>query len=239
VLHQTRRAFSLVEVLLAAVILALVGIPVLSVFISSTHTVSRTDTRREIRYYIMEILAHVQRQALHELWRNFGPGDVVGYQNAGLMKDRLALVDPSTHKVLPYNGSGDNPNPLGFTDEFLQDMDRDGYDARLHFEFYTRKELGLPPIHFAPGKDPPKDPPGPLGMLHMQAGYVSIKIIDLRTLKDVNGDESKAVAGEWGQPIMCPAIVGRPGLQLKSCPAVAPDVRRKFGPLLEIREAAL
>jgi hypothetical protein len=41
------------------------------------------------------------------------------------------------------------------------------------------------------------------------------------------------------EPIMCPAIVGRPGMNPSSCPADNPMVRRKYGPLLARREAGL
>lgn len=67
----------------------------------------------------------------------------------------------------------------------------------------------------------------------MQAGFA-----DVTLLKLVPNGSAKPVT-VWRQPIMCPAVVGRPGLKLSSCPAISPKVKEKYGPLLAKREAAL
>lgn len=228
-----RVGMSLTEVMVAVAIMAVVSIPVIGIYMQSTTTLGKTDTRREIRFYIQEILAHANRSSLHELFDNFGPSGFGKY--GGKMKDRIAEVDPSTSAVL----SNPAANPLRFTSDFMQDMKRDGYDARLHFEFYPRKALGIDPPEFdennpSGGKASPK-----FGILHMQAGEVTVKILSLEKLKENGGNEDDSVVARWVQPIMCPAIVGRPGLQLKSCPAIAPDVMKEYGPVLKAREAAL
>jgi prepilin-type N-terminal cleavage/methylation domain-containing protein len=223
-----RRGFSLTEILIGTVILAVVGVPMLGVFISSKHNVKRTDARREVRFYMQKIFDHLNRQPLHDLWKNFGPGEVVGFDAAGRMRHRIAEYDARSGRI-----TGDNP--LGFTAEFVQEMLRDGYEARVFFEFFTRKELEITPAQYRPGVP---DNPSPLwGILHMQAGWAQVYLLDREKLRTNGGNEAQSVIGQWKEPIMCPAIVGRPGLKLAGCPAVNPDVRAVYEPLLRRREA--
>jgi prepilin-type N-terminal cleavage/methylation domain-containing protein len=224
------RAFTLTEVLIASVILALVGIPVMGVFITAKQGITRTDVRREARYYIQEILAHLDRQSLHDLWRNFGPGEVLGHDVAGRLRHRLAEFDPATGRIA-------GKNPLGFEEEFLQEMIQEGLDARVFFEFYTRKELEIDPPKYTLGV---QDKPSPkYGIYHMQAGWAEVVLLDTRKLRAARGKESQAVLASWKQPIMCPAIVGRPGLKLSGCPAVNVRVKLEYAPLLERRERSM
>ena len=230
-MKTTRSAFSLTEIMIAAVILAIVGIPVIGIFMGSKDAITRTDSARDARYFVNEILAHAERQSLHELWDNFGPNEVIAV--AGKMKHEIAVYDPATGKVA---GDPNVANPLGFQESFLADMIRAGFKAKLYFEFYTRKELEVTPLIPNPRQQDVAS--ARFGILHMQAGYASVEIIDTKAAAKL-GDETKATVLFWQQPIMCPAVVGRPGMKLSSCPAVDRKVRMKYLPLLLEREASL
>jgi hypothetical protein len=54
----------------------------------------------------------------------------------------------------------------------------------------------------------------------------------------INRDTQEKEAVET-QTIMCPAVVGRPGLKLQSCPALNKDVFDIYAPLLDQYEATL
>lgn len=224
-------AFSLTEIMIAAVILAIVGVPVIGIFIGSKDAIVRTDAARDARYFVNEIFAHAERQSLHELWDNFGPGEAIAA--AGKMKHEIALYNQKTGKV---TGTVDQANPLGFQESFLQEMIHAGFKAKLYFEFYSRRELEVQPLIPNPRKQDTASVR--YGILHMQAGYATVEIIDLKSLAKT-GDERASVVNFWQQPIMCPAVVGRPGMKLSSCPAVDRRVRAKYLPLLLEREASL
>lgn len=229
-MKTTRNGFSLTEIMIAAVILAIVGIPVIGIFLGSKDAITRTDSARDARYFVNEILAHAERQSLHELWDNFGPNEVIA--QAGRMKHEIAIYDIKTGKV---QGNPMQANPLGFQESFLQELTRAGFKAKLYFEFYSRKALEVEPQ--IPNPRAQDIASARYGILHMQAGYASVEIIDLKAAEKV-GDE-KATVTFWQQPIMCPAVVGRPGMKLSSCPAVDRKVRAKYLPLLLEREASL
>lgn len=216
----SRRGFSLIEVLFAAVILALAGVAVLGVFSSSTRTIQAADARTEYDFYVQKILQHAQSHSLHPLWDNYGP------EAAGLdrpLLGRLALVDQDGALAAPDDPAA---NPLGFPQSFLRDLARAGLDARLSFDFFTREELGIRPVETPPV---PGRPPGPTrltkghGLLHMQAGRITVTLLE--------GEDERPVR-EVTQPLICPQIVGKPGIKLSSCPAVNPRVRCRYQPLL-------
>jgi hypothetical protein len=214
---------SLTEILIAAVLLALAAIPMLTVFHTSSQSIGRTDQRREARHYIGSILEHMKRQSLHDLWKNFGPWDVAGLDAAaGRLRDRIAELDQQGKLV---NGNPDAVNPLGFTQDFLDEMRRDGYVARVRFEFYTRRELGVAPLGF--NSKVKVSVSRTIGLHHMLAGWAEVRLLVLGSNEQI----ARVV-----EPIMCPAIVGRPGMRLSSCPAVNEKVRREYGPLLARRE---
>ena len=249
-----RAGLTLIEILVASVILVVVAIPMLGIFDSSRQSIARTDRRREIRHITSEILAHAGRQPLHDLWDQYGPGEVVGFDTAGRMHHKLADLDPATGHI-----NGDNP--LGFNQAFLDEMRALSLEARLYFEFYTRVELGLDApkdakekeaLSIVEGDDPVQDkkaakrasdlglpPPSSkpaFGILHMQAGYARVDIFDRDLLAKNRNHPERALVSRWAQPIMCPAVVGRPGLKLASCPAVNAKVKAKYLPLLAMRE---
>lgn len=224
---KKRNAMTLTEILIATVIMLIAAFPVMAIFSTSHQSLERTDVRRTARHYTSEILARVKRQSLHDLWKNFGPWDAAGLDaEAGRLRDRIAEMDPNGKLVA---GAQDLVNPLGFTQDMLTEMRRDGYDARVRFEFYTREELGVSPAQFSQKKKDKVDPV--IGLHHMQAGWAEVQIIE--------AGKPKEVISQVREPIMCPAIVGRPGMKLSSCPAVNPNVRKKYGPLLARREASL
>ncbi len=210
-----RAGVTLVEVLIATIIMAIAGVAAMNIFTASSFGIRQTDERRELRYYIREIFAHVNRQPLHELWDHYGPQ---GFELAPRpLVGALALVDASGKLVDPAKPQF---NPLGFTQGFLDDLRRDGLSAKIWFEFYYRdQELRYK------GKEP--DPQ--IGLRHMQAGVAAV------SLYDVNDPEERSLL-LWRQPVMCAAIVGRPGLQLSSCPAMQKDVKCRYGPVLARRE---
>lgn len=207
-LGRQRRGVTLVEILIAAVILAICAVAVLSIYSTSTQGIQRTDERRELRSYMGEIFAHVNRCSLHQLFDLFGEAPAAERKTLG----RIALTDENGGMVNPQD---DNANPLGFTEDFTKDLARAGLAAKVDFRFYSPEELKL---------DEKGNPSTDVGLMFMQAGWVTVTLIDAENDKPLS---------TWKQPIMCPAIVGRPGLKLSSCPAIAPRVKCQYWPKLK------
>ncbi len=219
------RGTSLIEILIASVLLAVAGVAVMSIYRAGTKGIQVSDLRREERFYLQEILAHVNRNSLHQLWDHYGPQ---GFGPPRPLLGALALVDGNGKMADPENLQA---NPLGFTQDLLDEMRRDGIQARIDFDFYSRNELQV------------KEDGAPnqfIGLLHMQAGYVAISLFNRDPGEDPGApppDPTQvAPVAVWRQPIMCPAIVGRPGLKLSSCPALSPRVKCKYGPELARKE---
>lgn len=229
-----RRGITLIEVLIAAVILALCAVPVIAIFIQGKQGIVRTDDRRRARFYLNEILARVNRVSLHTLWNYFGPkgynvnggaNPQIGFSGpTGKFRDRIAEFDASTGQIFP--GPPGQVNPLGFTADFLQDLTRAKYDAQITFDFFSKKGLNVT----TPDGGGIGVPDRNIGIMHMQAGFVVVTL--------VNRDTQEKEAVET-QTIMCPAVVGRPGLKLQSCPALNKDVFDVYDPLLAQYEATL
>jgi prepilin-type N-terminal cleavage/methylation domain-containing protein len=210
---RRRRGLTLIEVLIATIILAVAVVAVMQIFRGANIGIRKTDERRELRYYLSEIYAHVNRQPLHELWDYFGPPDFADRSLAG----KLALINAEGKLEDP---SDLNKNPLGFTQTFIDEMRRDGLGGRVFFEFYYRDEE----LRYKDGEPDPQ-----VGLAHMQAGVASVQIYDL-------SDPEERTLLEFRQPVMCPMIVGRPGIQLSSCPALNDAVKCQYGPKLAARE---
>lgn len=212
---RNRAGLTLIEILMATVILALSAAAAMNVFTTSSMGIRKTDERRELRYYLREIFAHVNRQALHKLWDHFGPS------GPGLpprpLGGSLALVDAQGKLVDPANPGN---NPLGFDQGFLDDLRRDGLDAKVEFMFYPRNELLV---------GPNGEPNPHVGLRYMQTGYAGVILFDRE-------DPQERQLIRWNQPVMCPAIVGRPGLQQSSCPALNPSIKCQYGGWLAIFE---
>lgn len=242
---QNRKAVTLVEILLASLILALCAVPVISVFLQSKGTISRTDSRRKYFHYAREIVSRAERASLHVLWNYYGPkgfnvpggpkdpdrpefGNIAPFGASGRFRDRLAEYDPIAKRLTAGdpNQHGADVNPLGFSQDFLDEMATEGFEGQLSFEFFPRKALGI--ADTAPGVI--GTPHADIGILHMQAGYCYVRLVDFKT---------RAVLYEEMNTIMCPAVVGRPGLKLSSCPAVSKGVNLIYAPILKQREADL
>ena len=241
-----KRGLTLTEVLIATVIMVLVSIPVIGLFMSSKQSITRTDTRREKRHFLGEILGRAQKHSLHVLWRYFGPGFVGGLENeCGWIRDGIAITD-TNGKLLPrpnivkLQKSQMDPNPLGFTQDFMDDMRVAKYEARIRFEFYRRDRLGVTPPAYTPGEKVRQLAVGPIGVHHLQAGVIAIGVRST----DPKEDQTPEV---WVVPMMCPAIVGRPGLKMEGCPALQDkytdfdgstyDFHDRYSALLAKREA--
>ncbi len=225
---KRRQGLSLIEILIASVILAIAGIGIMTIFSTSTNTIGRTDARREYRFYLSEILAHVNRQSLHKLFFHYGPTGQRAELNSGMIESRnlgeVAVLDADGKIVNPED---EMTNPLGFTQAFVTLMHTEGLRAEITFEFLRRKD----DLNIQDGKKIDIA----VGIRHMQAGMATVDLFQEVTYAD-GSSESKPVAS-IAQPIMCPAIVGRPGLKLSSCPAVAPAVKCAYLPILQAIES--
>jgi hypothetical protein len=239
------KGLTLVEVLTASLILSLIAIPVLTIFLQSKNNIVRTDSRRKYFHYAREIVSRAERASLHVLWNYYGPkgynvpgglkdpdrpafGTIAAFGASGRFRDRLAEYDPVTKKLTPGNPAlhGSDVNPLGFSEDFLDEMAMEGFEGQLSFEFFPRKALGI-------ADTPPGvigKPHADIGILHMQAGYANVRLVDIK---------NRQVLYEEMNTIMCPAVVGRPGLKLSSCPAISKGVNLIYAPILKLREADL
>lgn len=213
--NPQKRGFTLLEILIAAVILAITGIAVLNIFSQSGRGILKNDERRELRYYLREVLNYVNRQPLHGLWDHFGPE---GAGPSRPLAGAICLVDAAGNIVRPHIAES---NPLGITQGFVNSLRRDQLEVRIVFDFFFREHLAI-------GDEGAADPN--FGLLHMQAGGVWIGLFDANDPESIGTDDAsreKALL-QWRQPVMCPAIVGRPGLKLSSCPALQKDVKCKY-----------
>jgi len=96
-------------------------------------------------------------------------------------------------------------NVLNVDEWVLGRLEARGWDVDLRFRFLTRGELGYKTADdLKPGS----------GVLRFQAGVVWLRLYD-----------GRKVMQEVKKCIYCPMILGRPGLDLKQCPAVNPQMR--------------
>lgn len=206
-----RRGVTLLEVLIAAVLLAMSGVAVMNIFMGANRGIKKTDERREIRHHLVKVFAHANRQAIHKLFDNFGRSAAgASRPNGGY----LARYDADgTLQIRP--GFKEEDNPLGITQTFLDELRRDGLSARLTFDFFPRRELmeGGNPNNTTIDTN--------IGIEYMQAGRLQVEIVSW-------DHPEEAALLSWVQPVMCPMIVGRPGIALKSCPALDPSVQKCF-----------
>src|SRR5262249_34326088 len=94
------QGLTLSEILIATVIMVLVSIPIIGLFMTSKQTITHTDTRRDKRYFLSEILGRAQKHSLHALWRYYGPKFASGMAGeCGYLWDCLAVTDGSGQLV--------------------------------------------------------------------------------------------------------------------------------------------
>jgi prepilin-type N-terminal cleavage/methylation domain-containing protein len=221
--RRARGGFSLIEVLIAAVIMAIAGVGVMTIFSQSSKSLGKSDAKREYRFYLREVLAHVNRQSLHKLYFHYAEDDAGGQLNSRLL-GALALVDADGNMIDPQE---EMTNPLGFTQAFMLQMHQEKLRGEIEFRFLERiNELG-----YEAGEDLPS---AQVGILHMQAGVAQVRMYQTFVYPDGSEEEREVAVVE--QPIMCPAIVGRPGLKRSSCPAVNEDVQCAYLPILAAQE---
>ena len=136
-----KRGFTLVEILIASIILAIAGVAVLNIFSQSGKGIMKTDERRELRFYLREVLNHVNRQPLHKLWDHFGPE---GAGPTRPLAGAICLINGSGNIVRPHKVES---NPLGVTQGLVNDLRRDQIEVRIVFDFFRRADLALSLIH--------------------------------------------------------------------------------------------
>ncbi len=211
-----RRGITLIEVLVASIVLAVAAVSVMNVFRGSAMGVRKTDEKRELRYYLAEVFSHLNRRPLHELWDAYGPPPHASRSIAGAMvlTDASNTIIPDADPLIPKN------NPLGLTQSFVDELHRDRIGVKIWFNFYYRQE----DLDYSG-----TTPNSAIGLLHMQAGIARVALYSL-------DDPEERHLSEWRQPIMCPMIVGRPGIKLSSCPALSNSVKCEYGPLVAAAE---
>lgn len=96
-------------------------------------------------------------------------------------------------------------NVLNVDQWVIDQLKKNDWAVDLKFRFLTRKELGYGSANDIKPKS---------GVLRFQAGVVWLRIL-----------EGRKVVQDLKKCIYCPMILGRPGLDLRQCPAVNPEVR--------------
>lgn len=145
---RRRRAFTLLEILVAAVIFTLASTPLVLLFNSTTRQVKGLDKRAEIRALTGQILERIEAMDFVSLHDSFGvepeaPGRLVGQ-----------LADGARNPLMIDRGSLDRLAELGMS-------------GALEFRFMTRDELGM---------DPANPLKSSSGLLHLQAGVIELRI---------------------------------------------------------------
>ena len=152
-MKQADNGFTLLEVLIAAVLLTLIAIPIFSLLWTSKHGIDRTDRNREIRFLTDMVMNCAENADFVELWKNFG-GDFDGLG---------CPVGPSQIR----SGLGENRNnPLRIDVWVFERLKANKWPPKLQFRLLTKKEL----------KHDPKNPMTGSGVLHLQAGVIVLQI---------------------------------------------------------------
>jgi prepilin-type N-terminal cleavage/methylation domain-containing protein len=194
-----RRGFTLVEVAVSALVVAILSVSMISLMSSTGKQIQRTDTRREARYLLRDLLDRIEAADFLTLYQNFGvEPEVKGRIREGLYRPAV-FVDGE--RVPEYN-------PLNLTRRQKEHLEELGWKARLEFRFMTREELGASVLNEATSLS---------GVLHLQAGWIELlvegpELPPQRVLK----------------PVFCPLVLGRPGLMLSQCPATNEGLKREL-----------
>lgn len=143
-----RRGFTLLEILIAAVVFTVASVPLLLLFNSTSRQVKGLDRRAEIRAITQQVLGRVESMDFVTLHDNFGvepeaPGRLVG-----------KLTDGAR-------------NPLMLERGWMDRLDELGLSGSLEFRFMTKSELGV---------DPANPLKSTSGLLHLQAGVIVFRI---------------------------------------------------------------
>jgi hypothetical protein len=200
-MNHREKGTTLLEVLIGAVLLALIAVPIFSLLWSSSHSVERADQNREARFLSDLILGYAENSDFVELFDNFGasfPDDKDG---------KNCLQGPNNDLSEGVMRGGQNV--LAVDDWTRKQLTQKGWKVDLKFRFLTRNELGYGGnVHNIKPK---------AGVLHFQAGVIWLRLLD----------DHDRVIENIRKCVYCPMILGRPGLDLKQCPAVNPEIRDK------------
>ncbi|MBI2943575.1 MAG: hypothetical protein HYY25_05195 [Candidatus Wallbacteria bacterium] len=192
---SARLGQTLFDVLIGAVVLAMVAVPLGLLLTSSSRSIRSTDLGRETRQLLEAVMRRVESTDLTLLWDSYG----VEPESPGRLIGKLAEYTP---------GGQAGRNPLLLDQEVLQRLAELGLECTLEFRFMSRKELGVDAVNHLKSDS---------GLLHLQAGVA--RLVATGKLG------SRPFTEEIKKPIYCPMILGRPGLMLSQCPAVNPALR--------------
>lgn len=195
---RDRSAASLVEMMIASVILLIVVVPVGLMMSGSSNVVQRVDLQREVRTIIDHLIERAEAQDFGVLYDNFGVRpDAAGRIGQGLTRG--------------------NANPLEVEGGILKRMEAAQLQCSLTFRFFSKSE-----VRVQPGNNLRTES----GLLWLQGGVLTLKVwggaTSGRLLARYEVDETIE------RTVYCPLILGRPGLLLNQCPAVDPVKKAKY-----------
>lgn len=185
-----RRGFTLVEVSVASLVVAILGVTTVALMTTTGKQIRRTDARSEDRHLVREVLDRVEALDFLSLYQNFGiEPESVGRMKEGLYRPSFEL---DGERVPEYD-------PLGLPQRLKDAMLANEWTTRLTFRFLTREELGV---------DPGNGATSLTGVLHLQAGEITLAI-------ERPGHPPVTIR----KSLFCPLVLGRPGLVMSQCPA--------------------
>ncbi len=198
-MRSARRAFTLVEVSVAALVLALFAVPLFGLLRTSSRSIAATDRRREVRFLVQEVWDRVEAADFLTLYNAFGEEPrAPGRLETGLWQPGK-FVDG---EWIP--GS----NPLLLTERLKATLEATGWTIRLRFRFLTREELGVEGENGFASES---------GVQHLQAGRATLEI-----------DGAASGHHRTMRTLYCPLVLGRPGLTMSQCPATNEGLKREL-----------
>jgi hypothetical protein len=204
--NANEKGTTLFEVLISAIVLSLIVLPIGLLLTTSNRTLRNTDINREVRSLMAQVMERIEATDLTKLW------DAFGVEPDSPARFKGFLFKPEALSTAGGERSSDDANPLHLDiplmNRIMEMKEEMALETDLEFRFMTRGELGIDASNRLVSKS---------GILHLQAGVVSLAF---------NGEVTKKVIEEeMSKPIYCPMILGRPGLLLSQCPAVKPELR--------------
>lgn len=193
-----RNATSLVEMMIASVILMIVVVPVGLMMSGSSNVVQRVDLQREVRTIIEHVIERAEAQDFGVLYDNFGVRpDAAGRIASGFTKG--------------------NANPLEVESEILKRLEELQLQSSLSFRFFSKGDVQVQAGNNLRTQS---------GLLWLQGGVLTLKVwggaTSNRLIARYEVDETIE------RTVYCPLILGRPGLMLNQCPAVDPVKKAKY-----------